>query len=131
MAKIEYTWATGKRKTAAARVRLIVGSGKIEINKKQVEDYFGRQPLRALIRQPFAATDTEGKFDIFASISGGGTTGQAEALRHGVSRALLIYNPEYKASLKKEGLLTRDPREKERRKVGCRKARRKPQFSKR
>ena len=131
MEQTEYYWATGKRKTASARVRIIKGTGKIVINKKPVEDYFGRQTLRALIRQPLLVTETEGQFDIHATIDGSGSSGQAEALRHGIARALIVYSPEFKPALKKEGLLTRDPREKERRKVGCRKARRKPQFSKR
>jgi small subunit ribosomal protein S9 len=127
----DFIWATGKRKSSAARVRIKPGTGKIFVNNKPIEDYFGRQPLRALVRQPLVVTDNEGKFDIFATINGGGSSGQAEALRHGISRALLTYNTEFKPSLKKDGLLTRDPREKERRKVGCRKARRRPQYSKR
>ena len=131
MTQTQEYWATGKRKTSSARVKMTKGTGKITVNKKSIEKHFGRQPLRAIIRQPFVVTDSEGRFDILATIDGGGTSGQAEALRHGIARALITFNPELRATLKKEGFLTRDPREKERRKVGCRKARKKPQFSKR
>ncbi|MFH1654075.1 MAG: 30S ribosomal protein S9 [Pseudomonadota bacterium] len=124
-------WATGKRKTAIARVKLTPGSGKVTVNSKEATKYFGRDVLQIIINQPFEATGTEAKFDITANITGGGPSGQCEALRHGISRALLAMNPDLRKPLRGAGLLTRDPREKERRKVGCRKARRRPQYSKR
>lgn len=124
-------YATGKRKTSIARVRLTHGSGKIIVNAKPMELYFGREALNLIANQPFAATGTTGKFDVVANISGGGIASQAGALRHGISRALLSIETDYKKPLRGEGLLTRDPREKERRKVGRRKARRRPQYSKR
>lgn len=123
--------ATGKRKTAVARVRLYPGSGNIEVNSKPSADYFGRAALAYLISQPFHLTGTADKFDVQALLDGGGSSAQAEALRHGISRALIAMNADLRKPLKAAGLLTRDPREKERRKVGRRKARRSPQFSKR
>lgn len=122
---------TGKRKTSIARVRLITGNGSIVVNGKPAPEYFGRATLSMIINQPFAVTGAVGKFDVDVNVVGGGTSGQAGAVRHGISRALLAINPELRKPLKAHGLLTRDPREKERRKVGCRKARRRPQYSKR
>lgn len=124
-------WATGRRKTAIARVVLSPGAGAITVNKHPLERYFGREALRLVVAQPFEGTGTVGKFDIHANIEGGGIAAQAVALRHGISRALIRMNPDLRRPLKVSGLLTRDPREKERRKVGCRKARKKPQYSKR
>ena len=129
-AKKEF-WATGRRKTAIARVVLFPGTGNMTVNHKPLNSYFGRQALQLTIHQPFDETGTKGKFDIFANIVGGGTAAQAVALRHGISRALITMNPDLRKPLKVSGLLTRDPREKERRKVGCRKARKRPQYSKR
>lgn len=123
--------ATGKRKTSIARVRLTSGNGKIVVNGKAAPEYFGRATLSMIVNQPFAVTSLGEKFDVEVNVSGGGPSGQAGAVRHGISRALLSMNPELRKSLKVHGLLTRDPREKERRKVGCRKARRRPQYSKR
>lgn len=123
--------ATGKRKTAIARVWLRPGEGKILVNDSPAESYFGRETLQMVIRQPFEVTGTAGKFDITANICGGGPAGQAGALRHGISRALITMNPDLRKPLKTAGFLTRDAREKERRKVGRRKARRRPQYSKR
>ena len=107
------------------------GSGNITINGRDIEEYFGLETLKMVVRQPLAATDTLGKVDIVATVEGGGVSGQAGALRHGISRALLLVNPEYRAILKKAGFLTRDPRMKERKKYGLKAARRAPQFSKR
>ena len=123
--------ATGRRKTSVARVRLVPGSGRIVVNGRELTDYFSRPVLETLIREPFRVTETEGRFDVFANITGGGITGQAGALRHGIARALLLVNEEYRRPLKQAGLLTRDPRMKERRKYGLKKARKAPQFSKR
>lgn len=124
-------WATGRRKTAIARVVLTPGEGKIVVNRKSVEAYFGREALRLAVAGPFEGTGTIGKFDIRANINGGGVSAQAIALQHGISRALIAMNSDLRKPLKVLGLLTRDPREKERRKVGRRKARRSPQYSKR
>lgn len=124
-------WGTGRRKTSIARVRLQPGTGAIRINSKTLENYFGREALQLAIQEPFRVTGTQGKYDVLANINGGGTSGQADALSHGISRALIIMDTDLRKSLKSAGLLTRDPREKERRKVGCRKARRRPQYSKR
>lgn len=129
-AKKEF-WAIGRRKTAIARVRLIPGKGDITLNDKPMPQYFGRETLQLAIQQPFQVTGTLAKFNVMATLTGGGTSAQADALRHGISRALIIMNPDLRKPLKVSGLLTRDPREKERRKVGCRKARRRPQYSKR
>ena len=122
---------TGRRKKAVARVRLVPGTGKITINKKDLEDYFPLEILRREVKRPFDVTGSEGKYDVIALVNGGGTTGQAGALRHGVSRALVEADPENRAALKVAGFLTRDPRMKERKKYGLKKARRASQFSKR
>ncbi|HDP70093.1 MAG TPA: 30S ribosomal protein S9 [Actinobacteria bacterium] len=122
---------TGRRKESVARVRLLPGKGNFLINGKNLEDYFGRQTLVVLVKKPFEITETADKFDVIASINGGGVSGQAGALRHGISRALLDVNEDFRKDLKKSGLLTRDPRAKERKKYGLKKARKKPQFSKR
>ncbi len=124
-------YGTGRRKSSVARVYLIPGTGKITINKKDIEEYLGLETLRVVVRQPFAATNTEGKFDVIVNVKGGGFTGQAGAIRHGISRALLMVDEDYRKALKAEGYLTRDPRMKERKKPGLKKARRAPQFSKR
>lgn len=126
-----YFYGTGRRKSSVARVRLYPGSGKITINGRDVEDYFGLETLKLIINQPFGITGTEGKFDIVANVRGGGISGQAGAIRHGVARALLKVDETYRPALKKAGLLTRDPRMKERKKYGLKAARRAPQFSKR
>ena len=126
-----YFYGTGRRKSSVARVRLYPGSGKITSNGRDVEDYFGLETLKLIINQPFGITGTEGKFDIVANVRGGGISGQAGAIRHGVSRALLLADDSYRTLLKKAGFLTRDPRMKERKKYGLKAARRAPQFSKR
>lgn len=128
---IPYFYGTGRRKKSVARVRLIPGSGAITINKRDIDNYFGLDTLKVIVRQPFAVTGTEGKFDVICTVVGGGVTGQAGAIRHGIARALLQANEEYRAPLKKAGLLTRDPRMKERKKYGLKAARRASQFSKR
>ncbi|MBU4450334.1 MAG: 30S ribosomal protein S9 [Actinobacteria bacterium] len=128
--KVSYT-ATGKRKESVARVRLVPGSGKITVNDKDFSQYFGREAVKISIVQPLKLTGTDSVYDVIADIDGGGTTGQAGALRHGISKALLEINSEYRAILKKEGFLTRDSRIKERKKYGLKKARKRPQFSKR
>ena len=130
MAKIAYI-GTGRRKKSVARVRLLPGSGNITVNKRDVEDYFGLETLKMIVRSPLVLTNTLEKFDVNVSVFGGGTTGQAGAIRHGIARALLTVDPEYRAVLKKAGFLTRDPRMKERKKYGLHAARRAPQFSKR
>jgi small subunit ribosomal protein S9 len=124
-------YATGKRKTAVARVWLKPGAGNIQVNNRTVEEYFGGGFLRQKIEKPFATTETKEQYDVLATLKGGGKNAQAEALRHGISRALLEVNPEYRLTLKKTGLLTRDPRAKERKKYGQKGARAKFQFSKR
>jgi len=129
--KKPYFYGTGRRKSSVARVRLIPGSGVITINKRDIDDYFGLETLKLVVRQPFGVTSTEGKFDMIVSVCGGGVSGQAGAIRHGVSRALLQANEEYRPLLKKAGFLTRDPRMKERKKYGLKAARRASQFSKR
>ena len=126
-----YIWGTGRRKAATARVRICRGEGKIIINNRPFEDYFPIPLTRKIIVQPLTNTETLVKFDVYANIKGGGSSGQAGALRHGIARALTKFNSELRASLKKAGYLTRDPREKERKKYGLKKARRRPQFSKR
>ena len=126
-----YFYGTGRRKSSVARVRLYPGTGKITINGRDVEDYFGLETLKLIINQPFGVTNTTGKFDIVANVTGGGISGQAGAIRHGVSRALLLADETYRPLLKKSGFLTRDPRMKERKKYGLKGARRAPQFSKR
>lgn len=122
---------TGRRKKSIARVRLIPGTGVITINGRDVEDYFGYETLKMIVRAPLALTNTLGKFDVKVNVHGGGYTGQAGAIRHGISRALIAADPELRGALKKAGFLTRDPRMKERKKYGLKAARRAPQFSKR
>ena len=130
--KKPYLYGTGRRKSSVARVRLYPnGTGEIKINDRDIEEYFGLDTMKLIVRQPFTTTDTLGKYDVEATVSGGGFTGQAGAIRHGLSRALVKANEEYKPLLKKAGLLTRDPRMKERKKYGLKAARRAPQFSKR
>ncbi|MDD7389668.1 MAG: 30S ribosomal protein S9 [Lachnospiraceae bacterium] len=130
MAKVSY-YGTGRRKTSVARVYLTPGTGNIVINKRSIDEYFGLETLKVIVRQPLAATETLDKFDVMVNVYGGGFTGQAGAIRHGISRALLKADPEYRPVLKKAGFLTRDPRMKERKKYGLKAARRAPQFSKR
>lgn len=131
MAKAARYYGTGRRKSSVARVYVTPGSGKITINKKDVEEYFGLETLKVIVRQPFAVTGTIDKFDVKVNVYGGGFTGQAGAIRHGISRALLEVSDDYRPLLKKAGFLTRDPRMKERKKPGLKAARRAPQFSKR
>ena len=126
-----YFYGTGRRKSSVARVRIYQGTGKVTINDRDIDDYFGLDTLKLITRQPLAATGTIGKVDVVATVTGGGVTGQAGALRHGVARALLLANEDYRPLLKKAGFLTRDPRMKERKKYGLKAARRAPQFSKR
>ena len=126
-----YFYGTGRRKKSVARVRLVPGSGNITINGRNIDEYFGLETLKLIVNQPFGVTNTEGKFDIIANVVGGGISGQAGAIRHGVSRALLQADETYRPLLKKAGFLTRDPRMKERKKYGLKAARRSPQFSKR
>ncbi len=126
-----YTNATGRRKSSVARVRLTAGKGKITINQTDIEEYFGLATLKLIVRQPLALTNTTDKYDVIVTVNGGGLGGQAGAIRHGIARALVKENEEYKGVLKSAGLLTRDPRMKERKKYGLHKARRAVQFSKR
>ncbi len=126
-----YFYGTGRRKSSVARVRVYAGTGKIIINDREIDDYFGLETLKLIVRQPLALTDTAEKFDIVCRVAGGGVTGQAGAIRHGISRALLQYDENLRPALKKAGFLTRDPRMKERKKYGLKGARRAPQFSKR
>ena len=126
-----YFYGTGRRKHSVARVRVYPGSGNITINNRSIDDYFGLDTLKLIVRQPLALTETAEKFDIVCTVTGGGVTGQAGAIRHGLSRALLEYDAELRPVLKKAGFLTRDPRMKERKKYGLKAARRAPQFSKR
>ena len=127
-----YFYGTGRRKSSVARVRVYNGgTGSITINGRGIDDYFGLETLKLIVRQPLALTGTQDKFDIECRVTGGGVTGQAGAIRHGIARALLQVNPEYRAALKAAGFLTRDPRMKERKKYGLKGARRAPQFSKR
>ncbi|MBR3640135.1 MAG: 30S ribosomal protein S9 [Clostridia bacterium] len=126
-----YFYGTGRRKSSIARVRLYPGSGAITINGRDVDDYFGLETLKLIINQPFGVTGSEGKFDVVVNVRGGGISGQAGAIRHGISRALLLADEENRAALKKAGFLTRDPRMKERKKYGLKAARRASQFSKR
>ncbi len=130
MAKTSF-YGTGRRKTSIARVYLTPGTGEIKINKRDINDYFGLETLRTIVRQPLVATETADKFDVMVNVIGGGTTGQAGAVRHGISRALLKADGDFRPVLKKAGFLTRDPRMKERKKPGLKAARRAPQFSKR
>ena len=132
MAKTTKFYGTGRRKSSIARVYITPGTGKITINKKDMGEYFGLDTLKVIVRQPLVATGTDGKFDVLVNVKGGGFTGQAGAIRHGISRALLqADSDEYRPTLKKAGYLTRDPRMKERKKYGLKAARRAPQFSKR
>ena len=126
-----YFYGTGRRKSSVARVRIYPGTGNITINGRDIDDYFGLETLKLIINQPFGVTETTGKFDIVANVRGGGISGQAGAIRHGVSRALLLADETYRPLLKKSGFLTRDPRMKERKKYGLKAARRASQFSKR
>lgn len=130
--KKPYMYGTGRRKSSVARVHLFPGgTGKITINGRDIDDYFGLETLKLIVRQPFGATNTVDKFDVEATVTGGGVTGQAGAIRHGIARALLLVDETYRPALKAAGLLTRDPRMKERKKYGLKGARRAPQFSKR
>ena len=124
-------YGTGRRKNSVARVRVYNGTGKITINDRDIDDYFGLETLKLIVRQPLAVAGVEGKFDIVVRVAGGGVSGQAGAIRHGLSRALLVYDENLRGELKKAGFLTRDPRMKERKKYGLKAARRAPQFSKR
>ena len=126
-----YFYGTGRRKSSVARVRIYNGTGKFTINGRDIDDYFGLETLKVIVRQPLVLTDNADKFDIVCTVAGGGVTGQAGAIRHGIARALLLANAEYRPELKKAGFLTRDPRMKERKKYGLKGARRAPQFSKR
>ena len=126
-----YFYGTGRRKNSVARVRVYSGTGKIIINDRDIDDYFGLETLKLIVRQPLVVAGVEGKFDIVVRVSGGGVSGQAGAIRHGLSRALLVYDENLRPELKKAGFLTRAPRMKERKKYGLKAARRAPQFSKR
>jgi len=126
-----YFYGTGRRKKSVARVRVYPGTGKVIINDREIDKYFGLETLKLIVRQPLSVTDTEGKFDVICKVQGGGVTGQAGAIRHGLSKALLQYDANLRPALKKAGFLTRDPRMKERKKYGLKGARRAPQFSKR
>ena len=130
MATVKF-YGTGRRKSSVARVYLVAGTGKIVVNKRDINDYFSLETLKTIVRQPLALTETVEKFDVLVTVHGGGTTGQAGAIRHGISRALLEADADYRPSLKKAGFLTRDSRMKERKKYGLKKARKAPQFSKR
>ena len=124
-------YGTGRRKKSVARVYLVPGKGEITVNKRDINDYFGLETLKVIVRQPIVATETTEKFDVIVNVKGGGYTGQAGAVRHGIARALLQVDPEFRGTLKAAGYLTRDPRMKERKKYGLKAARRAPQFSKR
>lgn len=130
MANTKY-YGTGRRKSSVARVYLVPGTGKITVNKRDIDEYFGLETLKVIVRQPLTATETADKFDVLVNVKGGGYTGQAGAVRHGIARALLNVDADYRPILKKAGFLTRDPRMKERKKYGLKAARRAPQFSKR
>ncbi|TMV44061.1 30S ribosomal protein S9 [Paenibacillus mesophilus] len=130
MAQVQY-YGTGRRKHSVARVRLVPGEGQIVINNRPLDEYFGLETLKLIVKQPLTLTETGSRYDVIVIANGGGTTGQAGAIRHGISRALLKADPEYRGSLKRAGFLTRDPRMKERKKYGLKAARRAPQFSKR
>lgn len=130
MAQVQY-YGTGRRKKSTARVRLVPGSGRVIINNRDAEEYFPYDTQRLILKQPLVATETEGTYDVLVNVHGGGLTGQAGAIRHGVARALLEADPDYRITLKRAGFLTRDPRMKERKKYGLKGARRAPQFSKR
>ena len=128
--KVKYYYGTGRRKHSVARVRLYPGNGSITINGRSIDEYFGLDTLKLIVRQPLNLTDNMDKLDVICTVTGGGVTGQAGAIRHGISRALLVFSPELRPVLKKAGFLTRDPRMKERKKYGLKAARRAPQFSK-
>ncbi|SEB19219.1 small subunit ribosomal protein S9 [Thalassobacillus cyri] len=130
MAQVQYN-GTGRRKKSTARVRLVPGNGRVVVNNRDAEDYFPYETLRTILKQPLAVTENEGNYDVYVNVDGGGFTGQAGAVRHGIARALLQADPDYRTPLKREGLLTRDSRMKERKKYGLKGARRAPQFSKR
>jgi small subunit ribosomal protein S9 len=130
MAQVQYI-GTGRRKNAVARVRLVPGEGRIVVNKRDINDYFGLETLKLIVKQPLVLTGLDGKYDVYVIAAGGGISGQAGAIRHGIARALLKVDPELRPALKKAGFLTRDPRMKERKKYGLKKARRAPQYSKR
>lgn len=130
MAKVQYM-GTGRRKKSVARVRLVPGNGRVVVNKREIENFFGLETLRVIVNQPLVLTETKDKFDVLVNVHGGGFTGQAGAIRHGIARALVKSDEALKSDLKKAGFLTRDPRMKERKKYGLKKARRAPQFSKR
>ena len=130
-AKLKSFYGTGRRKHSVARVRLYPGSGNVTINGRGIDDYFGLETLKLIVRQPLELTETGAQFDVVCTVAGGGVTGQAGAIRHGIARALLQFNAELRPALKKAGYLTRDPRMKERKKYGLKAARRAPQFSKR
>ena len=130
MAQVQYQ-AVGRRKKAIARVRLVPGDGKVVINGRDIDNYFGLETLKMTVRQPLALTNLEGRYDVLVNVYGGGLSGQAGAIRHGISRALIKADPELRPTVKKAGFLTRDPRMKERKKYGLKAARRAPQFSKR
>lgn len=130
MANAKY-YGTGRRKSSVARVYLVPGTGKVTVNKRDIDEYFGLETLKVIVRQPLAATETADKFDVLVNVKGGGYTGQAGAVRHGIARALLQVDADYRPILKSKGFLTRDPRMKERKKYGLKAARRAPQFSKR
>jgi small subunit ribosomal protein S9 len=130
VAQVQY-YGTGRRKHSVARVRLVPGEGRVVINKRELDEYFGLETLKLIVKQPLNLTETWGKYDVLVIANGGGMSGQAGAIRHGISRALLKADPEFRGSLKKAGFLTRDPRMKERKKYGLKAARRAPQFSKR
>jgi len=123
--------ATGKRKSAIARVRMAMGDGKLVVNGRTLEDYFGRETSRMIVHQPFELTNTRGQYDLAVNVGGGGVAAQATAIRHGITRALILAHPEFRGVLKKAGFITRDPREVERKKYGRHKARKRPQYSKR
>lgn len=131
MANSVQYYGTGRRKKSIARVRLVPGTGQVTINKRSIDEYFGLETLKFIVRQPLVLTKTDGRFDVLVNVKGGGFTGQAGAIRHGISRALLDAEPGLRGDLKKAGFLTRDPRMKERKKYGLKKARKAPQFSKR
>ena len=128
---VPFFYGTGRRKKSVARVRVYHGEGKITVNDRDIDDYFGLDTLKLIVRQPLALTETVGKVDIVCRVNGGGVSGQAGAIRHGIARALLLYDANLRPALKAAGFLTRDPRMKERKKYGLKKARRAPQFSKR
>jgi len=130
MSKVQY-WGTGRRKKAIARVRIVPGAGVIKINDREFEDFFPNKTSRLIVLQPMELTETSGRFDVLCRVHGGGVTGQAGAIRHGIARALIKASPELRGDLKKEGFLTRDPRMPERKKYGLHKARKAPQYSKR